>query len=110
MTCQTLELERNSLFEATFIYKDSNQVPVDLTGLVNDADFTIHDGNGTDLWVGSVTSTHITPTYGVGQFALLIPESVIDTLTFSRAKFRFRIKWITKGWQSLGDGDVIFDD
>lgn len=110
MTCEPLRLERDSLFEATFVYKDSNRVPVDLTGLVNDADFTISDGLGNMLWQGSMTSTHITATLAQGRFDLLIPETIIDGFDFDRAKYRIRIKWISKGWQSLGDGDVIFDD
>jgi len=109
-TCEPLRLERNSIFESTFLYKDSYRVPVDLTGLVNDADFTISDDQGVDLWVGSVTSGEITPLYDEGRFELLISELVIDEFDFNRAKYRFRIKWISKGWQSLGDGDVIFDD
>lgn len=110
MTCQPLKLERNSIFESSFVWKDSNSVPIDLTGLADGADFTIHDGLGVELWVGSVASLHITPFYSEGRFDLLIPELVIDDFEFNRAKYRFRIKWITKGWQSLGDGDVIFDD
>lgn len=110
MNCEPLRLERESIFEAVFVYKDSNRVPVNLTGLVDDADFTISDGMGNTLWQGSMTSTHITATLAEGKFSLLIPEAVIDGFGFDRAKYRVRIKWITKGWQSLGDGDVIFDD
>lgn len=110
MSCDPLRLERDSIFEAVFVYKDSNRVPVNLTGLIDDADFTISDGLGNTLWQGSMTSTHITATLAEGKFELLIPEIVIDDLEFDRAKYRVRIKWITKGWQSLGDGDVIFDD
>lgn len=110
MTCDRVELEHNSLFEAVLIYKDSHNVPVDLTGSVDDADFTIGDGDSNDIWVGSVSTGYMTPDYPNGSFTLLIPESVIDTFDFERARFRFRVKWITKGWQSIGDGDVIFND
>jgi hypothetical protein len=110
MTCELLKLERNSLFEATLAYKDSNNVPVDLSGSASNADFTIHDGQGTNLWVGSVTTGEITADYPNGSFVLLIPEVDVDDFDFDRAKYRFRIDWITKGWQSVADGDVIFDD
>lgn len=109
MTCQpSLTLQRQSLFEATFIYKSSDNVAIDLSGQVDDADFTIY--GYTDLWVGSVTLADITASYGVGQFTLLIPEADIDLLTFKQARYRFRIHWIVKGWQTLANGVVIFDE
>lgn len=109
-TCEpSLLLKRQSLFEATFVYKDPNNVVIDLSGQVDDADFTIHAGN-TTLWTGSVISADIIASYGLGSFALLIPEADLDLLDFRQAKYRFRIHWIVKGWQVLASGVVIFDD
>lgn len=104
-----LRLKRDSLFEAAFIYKDSYGAPVDLTGLVDDADFTVLYGSES-LLVKSLTLGGVTADLDQGRFDLLILEDDIDTLTFQSADFRFRIHWIDKGWQTLGDGRVIFDD
>lgn len=105
----TLTLNRRSIFEATFIYKDSNNVPVNYTGLVSDAEFILHDGD-TILYTASVVSGEVTLTPEEGRFDLLIPEADIDILDFRRAEFQFRIKWDAKGWQEIGDGTVIIDE
>lgn len=109
MGSQFLQINRKSLFEATFIYKDSNNVPVDLTGLVNDAEFRIYDGD-TDIYTASVVSGQITPTLAQGRFDLLIPEAAVNLFTFRRAEFQFRLSWTSKGWQEIGEGDVILDE
>lgn len=104
-----LTLNRRSIFEATFIYKDSNGVPVNYTGLVGDAEFIIHDGD-TILYTASVTGGEVTLTPEEGRFDLLIPEADINLLDFRRAEFQFRINWNDKGWQEIGDGTVIIDE
>lgn len=109
MSCATLTLNRRSLFEATFIYKDPSGVPIDLTGLVDDAEFILYDGDFTIL-VSSMAENDITATLAEGRFDLLIPQPDVDLLDFRKARFQFRIRWITKGWQELGDGEVILDD
>ena len=109
MTCESLTIPRESLFEATFIYKDPMGVPINLTGLVDNAEFTLISGD-VILWTGTVLSGDVTPVLSEGRFDLLIPEADLDLLDFSRASFRFRLHWITKGWQSLATGTVIFDD
>lgn len=106
---QTLDIEPNSLYEVSFLYRDDSDIPINLTGLVDNADFTIHQG-ATTIWTGSMNpASGVTPILAQGRFDVLIPDTITALFAFSRVKYRFRIRWISKGWQSLADGVVTLD-
>lgn len=106
---EALELEAGSLFEASFLYRDTSNIPINLTGLVDNADFVIKQGTSV-LWTGTMSpAAGVTATLATGRFDLLIPEAVVSAFTFRQVKYRFRIRWILKGWQSLADGQMILD-
>lgn len=102
-----MELERNSLYDFVVVYAVAGS-PLNLTGLIDDADITLSDGPEV-IWTSDMAGS-ISATLVEGRFDILIPESAVDDFTFSQAKYRFRIKWVDKGWQSLVDGKVVFSD
>lgn len=104
-----LELKRDSLFEAVFYYRGPRGETIDLTGLVDDAEFTILMGE-VPVLTKSVLTSGITALLELGRFDLLILEADIDQLDFQSADYRFRIHWLSKGWHTLGNGRIIFDD
>jgi hypothetical protein len=104
MSCKDLYLHRESFFQHVFTYsKGSN-----LAGLVDSAEMQIYDGDMI-RWIG-VIPDEITADYPNGKFTVIIPESDVDIMDFDQARYRFRIRWIGKGWEVLEEGKLILTD
>lgn len=87
---RNLTFDQGATFEAlSFIWKDSNQVPVDLSGYTAQMDF--QDANGTPVFSLSTTTDTITLGTTNGVISFVIPASYTKTVTAKKGKYSLEL-------------------